>query len=83
MLGHLYPPSPLFLGPLSKTPCVGSVGPEQLYPRQLLLQLVGQEPLSAVPIVEAGGVDMRAQHEPAGVHQSRWRFLPESRLAPS
>jgi hypothetical protein len=28
-------------------------------------------------------VDMRAYHEPAGVHQSRWRFLPESRLAPS
>ena len=66
---HLHPPSPLFFGPLAETPRVGSVGPEQLHLRQLPLQLVGQEPSRAVPVVQAGSVDVGAEHEAAGVHE--------------
>src|SRR5918998_5304768 len=53
MMRHLRPPPSLILGPLAKPARVGAVGPQQLQPRQLFLELVAQEDLRAIAVVQA------------------------------
>lgn len=36
---------------------------------QILLEFGGQEPLRAVAIVQAGGVEANAEDQPVGVHE--------------
>src|SRR5215204_4731212 len=59
----------LFFGSLAELVRVRSVSADQLQLRQLLLQLVGQEPLRAVAVVQAGGVNASAEYQPTGVHE--------------
>jgi hypothetical protein len=69
MVRYLDPPPSLFFGPPAELVRVRSVSPDQLQLRQLLLQLVGQEPLRAVAVVQAGGVNASAEYQPTGVHE--------------
>src|SRR5215203_5478177 len=69
MVRYLDPPPSLFFGPPAELVRVRSVSPDQLQLRQLLLQLVAQEPLRAVAVVQAGGVNASAEYQPTGVHE--------------
>src|SRR5215213_7013766 len=69
MVRYLDPPPSLFFGPPAELVRVRSVSPDQLQLRQLLLQLVGQEPLRAVAVVQAGGVNASAEYQPTGIHE--------------
>src|SRR5215213_9531524 len=57
VMGYLDPPSSLLFGPLAKTARVRSVGPNQLHPGQLTLQVLGQQPPPAVLVWEVRSVD--------------------------
>ena len=57
MVRHLYPPPPLLFGPPTKTARVRAVGPDELHPGQLPLQILGQQTLPPVPVVEVRSVD--------------------------
>src|SRR5215218_866016 len=69
MVGHLHAPSPFLAYPLSKPAGVGGVRPEDGQPGQFPLQLIAQELSTAGTVVQAGCVDVHAEHEASSVHQ--------------
>src|SRR5215217_5769899 len=69
VVGHLHAPSPFLAYPLSKPAGVGGIRPDDGQPRQFPLQLMAQELPTAVAVVQAGCVDVHAEHEASSVHQ--------------
>src|SRR5829696_38632 len=75
LVGYLDPPSSLLFGPLAETARVRPVGPNQLHPGQVALQVLGQQLPPAI-LVRRFAPWTRAANASPFVATRMWRLRP-------